>query len=64
MAEGDGAATPALFTLRTPAHNNAELCITEKGKTAVHRLTFSQVTLLNYQSAQAIKNWPVEEKIT
>lgn len=53
--------SPALFTLRQPSMDSAELVITERGRSKVYRLSFSQIRLLNAQSAQALAHWPVQE---
>lgn len=52
---------PSLFSLRKPDRDRAELVVTVGGKSTVYPLTFDQVRLLNWQSAEAIKGWEVQE---
>ena len=53
--------TPTLFSLRCPSSTTAELVVTHNRKTMVFDLSFTQVRLLNSQTAKAIEHWPVKE---
>lgn len=62
MAEGN--TSPIRCTSMVfPTRDSAYLSITLlDGSTHKYDLTFSQLRLFNSQTAEAIANWPVEEK--
>lgn len=48
------------FALRSPSANEAELVMTGRGKTIIYQLSFDQLRLLTFQSAEALSKWPVQ----